>query len=316
MAEQIGVKSSVLLGLHNHSSNPQGGQLNPETALFPPVVVDFGDGSDGDVTIAAGVTILARDMSYDNLIIQNGGQLCAAGYTIRVRGKLTINLGGIIWSTSGNLVTGQNGAAGVGGAGGSSAFSTRRGEKFLPTGGGDGADSGVAGLTTSVGGAGGAAAWGASNLIPVKMFAGAGGGGGGAIGNAPAAGDNALPVILGAGGGTGGNAQRIVGNHTKAGGGGGAGGGLIEIIANEIENNGTINAGGFAGGNGEGDANAQAGGGGGGGGGAVLIYYKTATGAGAGVLVVAGGAGGTSFGGVADGSAGAAGFTYILQVGT
>lgn len=315
MADQVGVKSSSVLSIHSHVNNAEGGLLNPNYALFPQPVVDFGDGSDGDVVIPAGVTVLTRDMSYMNLTVQNGGQLYCAGYTIKVKTKLTLNAGGIIWDTENVLVNGQNGAAGVGGAGGIRSISTKRPYTYLPGDGGAGANGPApAGAATSVGGAGGTAT--SSTSQEGRVWAGGGGGGGGAIGTAPAAGANGVAAIYGAAGRAGGNAQRLGLNHTKAGGGGGAGGSKIEIWTNEIDNNGAINAPGFPGGTGEGDANAQAGGGGGGGGGAILIYYKIASGGGLGVRSVVGGAGGTSFDGAADGAAGTAGVSFALQIGT
>lgn len=52
---------------------------------------NFGDGSDGDVTITTTVT-LSRDMFYNNLTINTGGQLKPNGYKIFVRGTFTNNV--------------------------------------------------------------------------------------------------------------------------------------------------------------------------------------------------------------------------------
>jgi hypothetical protein len=54
----------------------------------------FGDGSDGDVTLGAGTTTLARDMYYDDLTVPNGSTLAAAGFRIFVAGLLTVAAGG------------------------------------------------------------------------------------------------------------------------------------------------------------------------------------------------------------------------------
>lgn len=304
-----------MLGAHDHSNPGQGGQIDPETGLNPQPKVDFGDGSDGDVTVPV-VLVAARDMSFNNLTINAGAYFQPNGFIVKIKGKLTVAGASYIFGQGGG---GGNGAAGVGGTAGMLLYytGTRYPRTCLPTVGAAGGDGGAAGVNFSV-----------SNvpldpdliaaqaLYEGRLWAGAGGAGGGAVGNAPTAGGIPARVLAGAKGGRGGDAVYIgPGNKVFGGGGAGAGGGKIEIWVNEIDNNGSITADGGGGGIGEGDAIAQAGGGGGGGGGAVLIFYKTLSGGGLGVRTVAGGAGGASFGGAADGNPGAAGFSYAMKIG-
>lgn len=300
-----------MLGDHTHASSGQGGQLNPNTALNPHPQVDFGDGSDGDHTAVA--DLLTRDMSYNNLTVT--GFIKVNRFKIKVKGILRQEIAGQIYAHSG---AGAAGAAGVGGAG-AIAGGVRLAEKCSPTPGAKGADAGVSGAIPSVGGI--APDSYLENVVPGlvegRLWAGGGGAGGGSVGDGVEAGAAPLRALVGAKGGKGGDAVRMAGNHTKAGGGGGVGGELIEIWANEFDNGGYIHAFGGDGGAGEGDANAQAGGGGGGGGGAILLFYRKLSGAGLGTWgAVDGGAAGASFGGAADGVAGAPGYAYAMKIGT
>jgi len=315
---QLGIGSSSVMSDHGHSMAGDGGTLDPETALAPQPKVDFGDGSDGDLITAANIT-LTRDMSYNNLTLSAGFWYRNAGFKIKVKGKLTLAVGSTVWADGG---VGGNGAAGVGGVGGAVEIVGRKPYACLPTPGAAGGNAGAAGVDD----------WGNKGIAPVvhmahltvdvsllnegRLWAGAGGGGGGAVSFAPDNGGTPLAVLAGAKGGDGGDGRLVGGaNHQFAGGGGGGGGGLLEIWANEIDNNTVINASGGAGGAGQGDANAQAGGGGGGGGGAILIFYKTLSGGGLGVRNVAGGVAGGSFGGLANGQPGAAGYSYAMKIG-
>lgn len=308
---QVGIQSGGALRDHDHSASGAGGQLNPESALNPQPKVEFGDGADGDFVTVAELH-LTRDMSYNNLTVNHN--VWAAGYKLKVKGKLTVAAGCHIFAND-VLDTGSAGAAGVGGNGAGAAYGTRRISTYLPTAGAKGANGPApAGIEVSNGGAGGAVALPPSTVIEGRVWVGGGGGGGGAVGTAPAAGAAAGAVKFGAAGGAGGNAVRTAGNHTKGGGGGGAGGGCLEIWAYELENNGTLYAAGGNGGAGEGDVNAEAGGGGGGGGGACLIHYRILTGLGIGAVNVAGGLGGPSFSGAADGAPGAAGIAIAEQI--
>lgn len=310
---QVGIYSSYPLAPHTHTA-VDGGQLDPETALNPQPKVDFGDGSDGDVTIAAN-TALTRDMSYNNLTIAAGFYLIPNGFLVKVKGKLTVDAGAVIAIGGAWAGVGEAGAAGIGGAGGPIVFAaTRLPEKCSPTAGAKGGDGGGAGVGV---GAGGIAPdidfINAAALFEGRLWAGAGGGGGGGKGAAPTAGGVPLRVLAGAKGGNGKDAVHIAGNHDLGGGGGGGGGGLIEIWTNEIDNGGAISASGGAGGAGQdGGGGNEAGGGGGGGGGAILIFYKIASGAGLGVRTVLGGTVGA---GGAGGGGGAAGYSYAMQIG-
>lgn len=291
-AEQVGVVSYAPLALHNHSSDPQGGQLNPELALNPQPKVDFGDGSDGDIVIAVNTT-LTRDMSYHNLTINAGIVLFPNGFKIKVKGKIYTDVGGgIIWTAGGN---GSPGAGGVGGAGGTPAIAGRKSYACLPTIGSAGGNGGGAGVAVAAGGAiPDVELLDTKLLYEGRLWAGAGGSGGGGVGNAPTAGAIPTRVLAGAKGGAGALGIHIGANANYGAGGGGGGGGLIEIWAYEIDNSGVIYAWGGNGGSGQEDANNQAGGGGGGGGGAVLIYYQKVSGAGLNVgnIFVNGGTGG------------------------
>ena len=51
--------------------------------------IDFGDGSDGDVTTSGNVN-LARDMYYKNLTIDTGPSIYTRGYKIFVQGEIEI----------------------------------------------------------------------------------------------------------------------------------------------------------------------------------------------------------------------------------
>lgn len=82
----------------------------------------FGNGQDGDVTIAAWTTTLTRDMFYNNLILQTGAILEAAGFIVFVAWTLTQQGTGLIRNNGGaggNGGTGWNGSNGVNGAAGS-----------------------------------------------------------------------------------------------------------------------------------------------------------------------------------------------------
>ena len=71
----------------------------------------FGDGSDGDVTIAAGTTTISREMHYNNLTLAAGASLKSAGHRIFVNGTLTYNVGASI-NDNGNSASAAPGGAG------------------------------------------------------------------------------------------------------------------------------------------------------------------------------------------------------------
>ena len=80
----------------------------------------FGDGSDGNVTVASGTTTLTRDTFYDNLTINGGATLATASFRVFVKNILdnkgNINNNGVVGGNGGN---GGDGAGGTGGAAGS-----------------------------------------------------------------------------------------------------------------------------------------------------------------------------------------------------
>lgn len=263
-------------------------------------LIDFGDGSDGAVTISSNTT-LTRDMYYSSLTVNATFTLSTAGFKIFVSGTLTNN------GTISN--NGTAGSAGVGtssGAGGAGAVAGTLG------GGGAGATTGAAAgaagvagtsVNPSIGGSGGAGG------------AGGTGGSGGAGGVATFTPLRTLtPHIIygvtllggGAGGGSGGNGSTSGGTRGNGGGGGG-GGGVLFVWARFLVNNGTIQSLGGAGGAGAASVGTggNGGGGGGGGGGSVRLAYETIT---AGTLLATGGTGGAA-GGNGGGPAGVAGTT-------
>lgn len=328
MGKQVGCAALSMLGAHSHADPGSGGQLDPEMALNPPLEVDFGDGSDGDVDINVGTT-LTRDMSYNNLHLI-AGNLYANGFKIRVRGKLTIDPGRYVQALDGAInPNGANGAGGVGGAAGAAAFATRRPATCLSTAGSRGGDGGAAGNVAEAGALltntlfNGVVGLDVSGFFEGRLWAGAGGGGGGQVGDNGDPGYinpvQALPVLAGARGGKGGDALWTgAALYELGGGGGGGGGGKIEIWVNEIDNNGIISSNGGDGGAGQvGVAGTdEAGGGGGGGGGAILIFYKVLSGGGLGVRSVAGGLAGANGDPAGLATAGAAGFSYAMKIGS
>lgn len=144
-------------------------------ALSEPQAQLFGDGSDGDATIAGTVT-LATDMDYNNLTVTAAGILITDGYQVRVNGTLT---------NFGTISSGFAGNAGGGGPGGSGGF----GIHITPTGGLPGVpgSAGPAGSGVGGGGGGGGGAWDAVN----GAFANGGMGGPGGAG-----GSGALPLFI------------------------------------------------------------------------------------------------------------------------
>lgn len=267
---------------------------------------DYGDGSDGAVTLGAGTTTLTRDMFYSSLTVPNGATLAAGGYRIFCQGTLTVNSGGDINrngnngsdGTSGSGTThGTKGAVGAALSAGSTlgtvapGVSGNGGDGGVSGGGTNGVDAsngvdvnksiGVAGVNGVAGGNGGSG--------------GAGGGTGGLAGNGGALTgtvfnrpNSATQVYMlfdvtpaltqfgssasngGSGGGGGGGSSG--GGGAQGGGGGGGGGsaspgGILSIFAKDIINNGTIRANGGTGGKGGNGANGVQGGGRGAGGG-------------------------------------------------
>jgi hypothetical protein len=286
----------------------------------------YGDGSDGDVTIAAPTT-LTRDMFYDDLTVNNATTLTVGGYKIFVKNVCTNN--GTISAAGGAGGNGGNGTVSNPGAAGSAGAATVTG-----TIGGSGSAGGAGGL-------GGNNANGSAGTASAAATGDGGGGGnsgtGGAAqegetgGNGPAAGALTIAKVrhltphmirgltinlTGTGGSGGGGGGGHESGHGGGGGGGGASGGMLWLAAREIANSGTISANGGAGGNGGTGFDAAVlghggggAGGGGGGGGMVYLVYSSLT---PGTITSSGGALGTGGNGFAAGANGVAGSAGIV----
>jgi len=240
----------------------------------------FGNGTDGDVTIAVDTT-LVRDMYYNSLTVNLGATLFTAGFRVHVLNDCNV-LGKI--DRSGNdatgtaataaLTAGVLGGSGAGGAGGTAAGSA--GGSVTNAAGGAG---GIGGATGSAGGAVGAAS------VPTAAT-----GGVEVLNSARQAviGQQIAGVIMPGGGGGGGGA----GDGT-AGGAGGSGGGVLMISARNLFGSGQVTA---KGGNGFQPTAGNRGGGAGGGGGAIVFVTENDTTATSLVLSVAGGTGASGFG--------------------
>lgn len=281
----------------------------------------FGDGSDGDATIATNTDLGASNIKYyDNLTV-NSGVTLSGNSPLIIFAKTSVTVtGGIIVNNTGN--GGAAGTGGAGGAGGTYVNQTNHGGVTGGTGGvgtagyfsngaagagggaGGGRDSDPGGGGKSGGGSGGAVPTAIvdTNIIQKSLINilskpnllgssanGGGGGGGGAGGNS--GGSNNTDA--GGAGGTGGN-----------GGAGGHGGGVLIIISPTITKTGSLQANGTNGANGSqgGSGGAGSGGGvggkgGGGGGGSggnggyIFLGYFTKTESG--TTTVTAGTGGT-----------------------
>jgi hypothetical protein len=230
-------------------------QTSDKPATLGALVLDFGDGSDGDVTIS-GDTNLTRTMYYNDLTIDSGFTLSTKNFKVYVKGTLTNN---------GNISgKGNDGTAGVTDTGGSGGLSSQDGffRKVRDAGDGDWTFNGDGGsgipavlnaLVETMGGASGAGGAGGDSpnytggtsqsastaayhpvfhlahdflLNGTPYFGGAS-----APGGAGGAGD--LTNAGGAGGG---------------GGGAGGGGGWIYIITQSLTDSGSITVAGGTGG--------------------------------------------------------------------
>ena len=261
----------------------------------------FGDGSDGDATIAANTT-LTRDMYYNNLTINSGVTLCTGGYRLFVKGTLTNN--GTTHNNGGNGVNATAGPAASAGtlrAGTEGALESSVGNGIAaanvvaPGLGGNGGAGGNA--PVYAGGAGGVSArsngYGSPrNLVAAIQLIGF-----------PSSGS---VLTFGGGGGGGGGARD---DGTAFSGAGGGGGGAVLIAAREVVNSGQITANGGAGGAATGGNN---GGGGGGGGGVILILHTSLSGSG--TITANGGAGGAATGTAAAGAVGGNGSILLLNL--
>jgi hypothetical protein len=296
----------------------------------------FGDGSDGDVSIASGETVLTRDMYYRNLTISGTGKLTPAGYKVFVSETLDLTnapLGAIAgysgtvvaWTTASAInasgatpgaagaaqPTGTVGGSGAGGAGG--AIATDGGSPASP----GLACGGVGGTGGSAGAHSGGTSQSTTNFVirrpTTEMLRGA------------------TLIYGGTGGGGGAGANNVA--TSGAGGGGGGGAGVVFIAARTIARSSSTTAGGAidvrgqtggAGGVGTSSGNENGGGGGsGGGGGFLYIMYQFLVGtAKTGLITLDGGNGGNGGNGHGagtggDGGSGAAsGVACIIDLGT
>ncbi len=246
----------------------------------------YGDGSDGDVTVA-GTTTLTENTYYDNLVVT--GTLQPSRFLVFVRGRLSGNgtiaddgnnaAGAVAGTALASAYLGGASAGGAGSAGGSagsngSAAASSR--SAAGTGGtsGDGGGGGISGGGQAGGSSGGATVVsvntgsnasvflyrnGAYDVTFTRPTGGAGGGGGGArassTGGGGGGGGGGILIrclvcdftgTISVRGGNGGNA--VLGAGLGAGGGGGGGGGWVTVVSDEFRQTPTIdNAGGNGG---------------------------------------------------------------------
>jgi len=230
-------------GITAWASLPYGGPTGPASTQ---VLESYGDGSDGNVTISSGVTVLSRDMFYNNLTINGTGQINTSGYKIFVAGTLDISAAGVAaifnnGSSGSNAATQTGGALGVAAPGSTvaaSAAATAGANSIV--GGGNQATAASAGWNGGASNASGAGGNGGPNAGPTS----------GGASRAGTATTNTLPIrryetdlfrgaalIIPGGGGPGGGGGSgdgtTVGNGC-GGGGGGGGGGVVAIWANAI----------------------------------------------------------------------------------
>jgi hypothetical protein len=265
----------------------------------------FGDGSDGDVVIAAGTTTITNTpiKQYMNLTVALGATLKADSYGCSIFVRERCSIEGTLHANAANLYS--NGAAGLAGVGAGGA-----GGGEVRSYGGNGGGGGESEASGFDGGNGG---------INVINQAAAGGGTGlvteGADGYdmdtqytllaaftiSQTERDKAL-FSYGSGGGGGG------GGTVGDGGIGGNGGGYIILFANELTVSGTISA------NGENGADGATDGGGGGAGGGGVIYIVTRKLTQTGTITSTGGTGGTGAGVGYDGGDGGNGAVVKVTI--
>jgi len=311
----------------------------------------FGDGSDGDVIVSTEIN-LERDMFYNNLTVESTGIINTKSFRIFVKDQFIKKPSGIIRNNGNNGGDGADGDStnsnlNIGGTAGTAVASGSLVGGLAGSAGGKGNNGGAAGnagadAAKSLGSAGTGGGSGGSSPGYPGWAGGNGGSQTGTVFNIPNSFSSAyylidtLPTIsaftisAGSGGGGGGSCN-VSGDYGGGGGGSGSNGGIIWIAANRIfiEGENQIQANGGNGGDG-GDAynsvSAVSGGGGGGAGGSggvIMLIYGEKTGTG--TLQVAGGTGGSGGLGYAsgnpypsgdgnDGTAGATGKTYLIQV--
>jgi hypothetical protein len=259
---------------------------------------NFGDGSDGDVTLGSDTTI-TRHMLYGTLSTSTF-DIKADGYGVFAKTKINVQNSGVIHNdgvttpddnpgvaaNSNAYAKGSDGATGGTGAGAAStAVTDTLGGRGGNGGAGSGGAGGTSGTVTAPGATLGTLRAGDSALL--GRWSGLGGTG---------------FIKSGSGGAAGG------GSGTFEGGGGGGGGGVLVIAAPEIEFTGTgiVSVKGGGGGGGVAD---NCGGGGGGGGGVLFVLCNRVIAAN---FSASGGALGTAGTGGTNGVAGSAGAVIRL----
>ena len=303
--------------------------------------LDYGDGSDGDVTISVPTT-LTKDMYYNNLVLN--ADINTAGYRVFWKGTLTRAGSAKIHNNGSVGGNGGNGSGATGGAAGAAGAALAVGT--MP-GGVAGVVGGAGAGVTNTGATGSAGANASSQTVTVSTSAGTAGGAGASTNNggtfAGGAGGNGASVtatkaqprntvaafnlyefitgtiaLMKVGGqcGGGGGGGAVANSGTAAGGGGGgsgSSGGFLFVSGKTIDVTGSANlfeavgGAGGAGGNGVQSATQGAGGGGGGGaggaGGVIFLRYSVVTGTGSVNTSVLGGAGGAIGSGASNGGA-------------
>jgi hypothetical protein len=243
----------------------------------------FGDGSDGDLTVV-GTFTAAKEMHFSNLTIPTGTTFKPNGHRIFVSNTLSI-AAGTSFNDDGNNATNQAGGLGL------------ASRNYLVAASGQGSN-GVA--LTAVNWSNATAGSNSTNSSPNNLNQAANGGKGGNVtlrGNTGGAGGTAAQALYsqkwngawqtarwsggGFGGGAGGGGGAINVTVRTSGpftsGGGGGGGGIVWISAKNISNLGRISANGGKGADGVlAVGSAECCGGGSGGGGNVCVITKTA----------------------------------------
>lgn len=251
----------------------------------------LGIGSDGNVTISSGTTVLTRDMYYNNLTINGSGVLSTVGYKVYVLNILDIN-NAQAGAIQANANSGGNASVSTGGI-----LPTVQtpGSVGIGTIGTVGITGGLAAGGISGGPVGGQNGGGSQNMSSGGAGSNGAGGNNGGAGGHQVASPIPSPYFISSflysgtliGGGSGGNGGGAGGGDgTNAGGGsgaGGSGGDNLVVFANSIVKGpntpaSVFQTNGGTGGNGgtpaAGNCGGGAGGGGGGGGWLYLAYYN------------------------------------------
>lgn len=276
-------------------------------------IYNFGDGSDGAVTISSPTT-LTRDMYYSSLVVTD--TLTTNGYKVFVSGTIS-GAGTIKWGVANNGANASGSTAGAGGAANASG-----GQFYLNSAGG-------AGTNNTPGGSSGGS--GTSMTTSVGVVGGNGGGLGGFVGSGGAVtapttkfavfadltlkGIDFVPATPGFGGiykTSGGGGGGSGGYNSGAGGGGGASGGIVFLCAKNWTGTFTIMSVGGNGGNAStpGSPTNNNGGGGGGSGGVSIVIYDAKTWTGS--YSLAGGTKGTDGAGGTSAQNGTTGISYEI----